>query len=200
MKTLWIALPKEWVCLGAVPLLWLPNLEELASKVQGLLSQYDFAALVDEDKTLILTLLQRIADLHPRIDKPGCFGFPVDGLEVGEVQKLFGAGGEVYALNQVDPSLIESAAEKDYYPPFSSGDVVSDWLADLTCSFQGDFSEALALVSSRDVSSVMAISRRLGDLWMGAKKREERGLKAWYREWEKENEDLLTEEALFGDL
>jgi hypothetical protein len=45
----------------------------------------------------------------------------------------------------------------------------------------------------------MAISRRLGDLWMGKEKREERGLRRWFKDWEKDNQDLL-DEALFGGL
>ena len=190
------------VCLRAVPLIHLPNLEVLLGAVGALpiMSASDVVTLLDaSDGNLLRDLLQKVVDLHPRVDRPGCFGFPVSQLEAEQVFVVFFEnGGQIHALNAVRSQDGESG-ETEEFPPFSSGDLVDDWLADLTCSFQGNFSEALALVSCRDVNGVMGISRRLGDLWMGKEKREERGLRKWFKEWEKENQDVL-DDVLFGGL
>lgn len=186
-------------CIRAVPLIWLPNLEVLLGAVGAMLQGRDVATLLGEpDSELILGLLQKIADLHPRVDSPRRWGFPVKQLEAVQIDKLFAQDGEIHALNKIRP-LGDEIGELDEFPPFSSDDLLDNWLADLTCSFQGNFSEAMALVAGRDINSVMAISRRLGDLWLGKEKREERGLKRWFQGWEAGNQDLI-DEALFGGL
>lgn len=204
MQVLWIPVPSEpagsaceLICIRAVPLIWLPNLEVLLGAIQGILQGRDAATLLGEPNSeLILRLFQRIADLHPRVDSPKRWGFPVKQLEAAQIDKLFAQDGEIHDLNKIRP-LGDESGELDEFPPFSSDDLLDNWLADLTCSFQGNYSEALALVNGRDINSVMAISRRLGDLWLGREKREERGLKQWFKGWEKGNQNLI-DEALFG--
>ena len=205
MRVLWIPITScEMICIRAVPLIWLPNLEVLLGAVQAMLQGRDVAVLLrdapesTDEVPLLEKLLQKVADLHPRVDSPNEWGFPVCQLDGPEVNKLFGQDGEIHALNKIQP-LDDEGAEPDEFPPFSSQDLLDNWLADLTCSFQGNYSEALALVDGRDINSVMAISRRLGDLWLGKEKREERGLKRWFRGWEKANRNLI-DEALFGGL
>lgn len=186
-------------CIRAVPLIWLPNLEVLLGAVGAMLQGRDVATLLGEpDSELILGLLQKIADLHPRADSPKRWGFPVNQLEAAQIDKLFAQDGEIHDLNKIRP-LGDESGELDEFPPFSSDDLLDNWLADLTCSFQGNYSEAMALVAGRDINSVMAISRRLGDLWLGKEKREERGLKRWFQGWEAGNQDLI-DKALFGGL
>jgi hypothetical protein len=188
------------VCVRPVPLIWLPNLEVLLGAIAAASQGQDVATLLQApDGAMILDLLQKTANLHPRVDVPKRLGFPVERLEAARVNSLFQPGGEIHALNQIQAQVVDQAGEAEEFPPFASEDLIDNWLADLTCSFQGNYSEALALVSSRDITSVMAISRRLGDLWMGKEKREERGLRRWFKDWEKDNQDLL-DEALFGGL
>lgn len=210
MKVLWISISAsssessglstascEMICVGPVPLIWLPNLEVLLGAAQVMLQGRDVVTLLGEsDAELILGLFQKIANLHPRVDSPKRWGFPVNQLEAGQIEKLFAQDGEIHDLNKIRP-LDDESGELDEFPPFSSDDLLDNWLADLTCSFQGNYSEALALVAGRDLKSVTAISRRLGDLWLGKEKREERGLKRWFKGWEKGNQNLI-DEALFG--
>jgi hypothetical protein len=202
MQCLWIDCGEELACLRPVRLGVLPNLEVLLGAVQAYRAQYaNFYWLVKSPDWLrVLGLLQKIADLHERVDRPGEFGFPVNQVVESELDLLFFQdGGTLSELNKAKQLDSGTKQQPDDFPPWAAEDLVDNWLADLTYSLNGSFREAYALIQSRDLNSIAAISKRLGDLWKGKEKRQEDGLRGWFHEvWEKENQDLLAD-ALFGE-
>jgi hypothetical protein len=128
-------------------------------------------------------IAQRILDLHERGDKVGHWGVALEQLPEDSLDEVFGAGGLIEQINQFNPP--ESGSDEiDEYPPWSSGDLATDLLADLSYSL-GDFNQAWCAINSMGIQAVSNYLKRFGDLRKGPEEREKEGLKTWF--WEHKN-------------
>lgn len=177
----------------------LPSLEALLSKLESAVAGYQ---TIDElyesqDWPAVLTLAQRIIDLHPRADLPGIYGLPLALVSRGEFARLFFEGA-LHKLNHFEPPPSNALPEEGPIP-WSSGEYLDDFVADLIASFQGSYRESLALLRTRSAQEVVNIRRRLVDLLKTPQQLEQEQSKAWFwKEWANENSDLL-DQSLFGD-
>lgn len=179
MAALWLVCHGRLVAIKPVVLAVLPNLEGLLGMVSGLAEKRGgFEPLYESDRLVVLDLCQAIADLHPRFDKPGSMGFPVWGLEVEELERLF-FGGAIVELNQAKPIPSKGSDRPDPFPPFACESVVDSYVADLTVALES-YPAAIQFVQSHDINAVSQILQRLGDLKAGPQAREERELKDWF--------------------
>lgn len=130
------------------------------------------------------SLQQKILNFHPRGDIRGGWGIELAQLPEDCFDEVFGAGGLIEQINQFIPP--DSASEEiDEYPPWSSGDLTTDLLADLSYSL-GDFNQAWCAINSMGLQAVSNYLKRFGDLRKGPEEREKAGLKDWF--WKHKNE------------
>lgn len=188
------------ICITPVVLGYLPNLELLLTAIHAVRDNYaGFDEFwVSDERSFVLNLCQAIADLHPRGDRPGLFGFPVWLLEPSEVDRLFfDQGGAIQKLNLVLPDP-NASTEKDDFPPYACQDLIDTYLADLTNSL-GSFSEAKAVIYSQSLKSISEIFKRFGDLKMGREKKAAETLNKWYwEEYVPQNPEAI-DNFYFGD-
>lgn len=135
---------------------------------------------LDQDKSLA----QKILNFHERGDAPGQWGVNLNQLPEDSFDEIFGTGGLIEQINQFVPPDSDSD-EIDEYPPWSSGDLATDLLADLSYSL-GDFNQAWRAINSMGLQAVSNYLKRFGDLRKGTEQREKEGLKAWF--WKHKNE------------
>jgi hypothetical protein len=152
--------------LEPVPLEWLGSLESMLYLVR-----------VSEFKP---DLAQKILDLHPRGDRRNFWGLRLELLPPESFEQVFGEGGIIEHLNRFVPNE-KSIAEEDPYPPWSSGDLRVDYLADLTY-YLGSFEQAQLAIKALGIQAIANLLKRLGDHHKGPQEREKAGLKRWY--WE----------------
>jgi hypothetical protein len=193
-----VAIDGEIAILAPVPLLWLPNLEILLGQLATVWRSHHYALgdlWVSGNAVMALAQMQRIIDLHPRVDLPRQFGFDVSILDDDEIERLFFRGA-IRQLNQAKPL---DWGKADEHPPWSSGEFVTDLLTDLTFALGGSYQEAIALCQTQNIHSAQNILRRLNDLWKGRQARQEERLKKYFHEeWESDpdNADWLAEQLL----
>jgi hypothetical protein len=192
----WIFYRDRAVAIRAVPLWHLPNLELLLGAAQALIKESGFQQVwQSESRGLLLDLLQKVANLHRRVDVPGVVGFPVWQLEEPEIHRLFfDPGGGLHALNTPTQQPKKKSRNNDQqFLPYAPQDVVDLYLADLT-AILGHYSEALTIVQNHDLESVQDIVRRLQDIKRGPEAIEEEELRDWFWEefWTNE-QDLISQ-------
>jgi len=137
-------------------------------------------------------LAQKILNLHERGDVPGVWGVEIGQLPEGCFEEVFGAGGLIEQINRFVPSDAGDG-EADEFPPWSSGDLATDLLADLSYSL-GDFGQAWQAINCMNLQGLSNYLRRFGDLRKGPEEREKEGLKAWF--WKHKGE---FEDDFYGD-
>lgn len=171
----WILSEDGPVELKPVPLESLETLEALLSMARS----PEFAIFQDQ-------VAQKILNLHARGDRPYRQGIKLESLlAVGNtIDQLFGPGGTIELINRFVPNYDEDG-EKDEYPPFSSGNLRVDYLADLTYQL-GSYDQAHKAISCMGVQAIADMTRRLIDLNMGKEERGKRGLKKWF--WENQKD------------
>jgi hypothetical protein len=181
---LWVELRDGSVIgLEPVPAIHLPNLEKLLA-VREHLRQED-------RETAALGITRSILMLHPRLDRPGVAGCSLAELAEGEEERLF-EGGALAALNQITPPEV-NPADKDHCPPWSSGDYITDLLADYTTRF-GDLAQALVLLQSCPMQRVLDVGHRLHEIAKGPEEREKAELTRYFwEEWMPDMEDYMPE-------
>ncbi|MGL5061092.1 MAG: hypothetical protein ACRC62_14055 [Microcoleus sp.] len=161
----WLLTTEGPICLKPVPLEWLGSLESMLLLVRA----SEFKA----------ELAQKILDLHPRGDRRNLWGIEFTLLPSESFDEVFGEGGIVEMLNRFVPNDPEPDAEEDPYPPWASGDLRVDYLADLTY-FLGSFEQAKMAIEALGIQAIANLLKRLGDHHKGPEGREKAGLKAWY--------------------
>lgn len=129
-------------------------------------------------------LAQKILNLHERGDVPGLWGIELSQLPEGCFDEVFGAGGLIEQINRFAPGDAGDG-EADEFPPWGSGDLTTDLLADLSYSL-GDFGQAWQAINCMGLQAVSNYLRRFGDLRKGPEQREKDGLKKWF--WQHANE------------
>ena len=133
------------------------------------------------------SLAQKILNLHERGDEPAVWGVELSQLPGGCCEEVFGVGGLIEQINRVVPSDAGDG-EVDEFPPWSSGDLTTDLLADLSYSL-GDFGQAWQAINSMSLQAVSNYLRRFADLRKGAEQREKDGLKEWFWKHKAEFDD-----------
>lgn len=161
----WLVTIDGLIKLLPVPHKWLNSLEEMLFLVRT----EDYQA----------GLAQKILDLHPRGDRRNCWGVDLGLLPEGSFDELFGVNGIIEQINQLKPS--EEAAEEELCPPWSSGNIKIDYLADLTY-YLNSFEQASLITKTLSIQEISDLLRRLSDHHKGIEKRKEEALKKYF--WE----------------
>ncbi len=169
----WIKSSEGPIQLRPVVVTVLPVLEMLLSLVR-----------MDQPEDQRDLLAQKILNLHERGDVRSVWGVELSHLGEGWFDDLFQPNGRIELINRIKPSD-EEDGEVDEFPPWASGDLVSDMLADLTYSL-GDFGQAWQVLNTLGLQATSNYLRRTGDLRKGKEQREKDGLKAWF--WQHANE------------
>jgi hypothetical protein len=137
-------------------------------------------------------LKQKILDLHPRGDVCGVWGVPFKRLPPCSFEEVFAEGGLIEQINCFESN--PSDDEEDPFPPWSSGDLLTDFLADLTYSL-GSFEQAQHAVAALDLQAIANFLKRLQDLNKGSEGREKAGLKRWFWENVRQFDDVFFDEG-----
>jgi hypothetical protein len=139
-------------------------------------------AIIGRDRDKLLA--QKALNFHERGDIANHWGIDLSQIPEDSFDEIFGLDGLIQQLNDFVPP--ESGDDDvDEFPPWSSGDLATDLLADLSYSL-GDFNQAWCAINSMGLQAASNYLKRFGDLRKGPKEREKEGLKAWF--WKHKNE------------
>lgn len=139
-------------------------------------------------------LAQKILNLHPRGDCPDLWGVDYNLLPADSFAEIFGPNGIIETLNRFIPNEPDAEAEEDPYPPWSSGNLRIDYLADLT-HYLGSFEQAEMVLKTLGIQEIANFLKRLSDCQKGPKEREKAGLKRWYWQHMREFESDFYEDS-----
>lgn len=131
---------------------------------------------------LIQGLLQKIINLHERLDLPGVFGCSVEGLQIAELDRLFAPDGAIIQLNTPAPVPPLTDETDNAPPPFTTGRLELDLFCDLTQAMGGVEQATIALDRVR-IDEFQLFLRRMSDIWAGPEKRAKQAAKQVYTEW-----------------
>jgi hypothetical protein len=139
-------------------------------------------AIVRRDRCLLTA--QKLLNFHERGDRPGHWGVELSQLPEDSFEEVFGPSGLIEQINQFTPPEFDND-EIDEFPPWSSDDLATDLLADLSYSL-GDFNQAWCAINCMGLQATSNYLKRFGDLRKGPEQREKEGLKTWF--WKHKNE------------